>query len=76
MSYPFPPAIQHLIDQNMATGVYASEDEVLQAALGVLSDYHATVADIQAGMVDYDQGRGEPMSQAFADVRNRLDSRQ
>ena len=38
MSYTFPPEIQHLIDQNMATGMYASQDDVLQAALQVLSD--------------------------------------
>jgi Arc/MetJ-type ribon-helix-helix transcriptional regulator len=74
MSYGFPPEIQQLIDQNMSTGMYPSEEDVLQAALHVLSDYNATVADIREGIADYDQGRGEPLSQAMADIRRQLGS--
>ena len=47
MSYAFPPEIRQLVDQNLATGMYTSEEDVLQAALHVLSDYHATIADIR-----------------------------
>ena len=75
MSYGFPPEIQQLVDQNLATGIYASEDDVLQAALHVLSDYHATIADIRQGMIDYEQGRGEPLSQAMAEIRQQLSSK-
>jgi hypothetical protein len=72
MPYEFPPNIRTLVDQYMATGQYTSEDQVLQAALHVLSDYQATVADIQTGMEDYAQGRAEPLSQAMEDVRQQL----
>lgn len=72
MAFDFSPEIRHLIDQNLATGVYTSEEDVLQAALHVLSDYHATIADIRQGMDDYDQGRGESLSDAMADVRRQL----
>ena len=72
MPYAFPPEIKQLIDQNMATGMYASEEDVLQAALHALSDYHAAIADIRQGMVDYEQGRGEPLSEAMADIRRQL----
>jgi len=75
MSYEFPPDIKHLIDQNLATGMYSSEDDVLQTALRVLSDYHATIGDIRQGLVDYEQGRGEPLAQAMADIRQQLGSR-
>jgi len=75
MSYAFPPEIKNLINQNMATGLYSSEDQVLQAALHVLSDYHATIVDIRQGMSDYEQGRGEPLSQVMADIRQQLGSR-
>ena len=75
MSYAFPPEIKNLINQNMATGLYSSEDQVLQAALHVLSDYHATIVDIRQGMSDYEQGRGEPLSQVVADIRQQLGSR-
>jgi Arc/MetJ-type ribon-helix-helix transcriptional regulator len=75
MSYAFPPAIQHLIEQNMALGSYASEDEVLQAALHVLSDYNATIVEIREGMAEYDQGHGEPLAKAMADIRQQLGPR-
>jgi hypothetical protein len=75
MSYAFPPQIKNLIDQNMATGLYACEEDVLQAALHVLSDYNATVADIRQGMSDYQQGGGESLSQAMADIRQQLGPR-
>ena len=75
MPYSFPPEIKQLIDQNMATGIYASEEDVLQAALHALSDYHATIADIRQGMIDYEQGRGEPLADAMADIRRQLGTR-
>lgn len=75
MSYAFPPEIKHLIDQNMATGMYSSENDVLHAALHVLSDYNATIADIRQGMTDYESGRGEPLSQAMEDIRQQLGSK-
>jgi predicted transcriptional regulator len=72
MSYAFPATIQQLIDQNMATGLYTSEEDVLHAALHVLSDYNATVADIRQGMADYELGRGVPLAEAMADIRQQL----
>lgn len=59
----------------MATGRYSSEEHVLEAALHVLSDYNATVAEIRQGVSDYDQGLGEPLSQTMAEIRQRLNSK-
>ncbi len=73
--YTFPPEIQQLIEQNLATGMYGSEDDVLRAALHSLNDYHATIADIRQGTLDYDQGRGEPLAEAVADIRQQLSKR-
>ncbi len=72
MSYTFPPEIRTLVDENLGTGLYANEDQVLQAALHALSDYHATVADIRQGRADYEQGLGQPLAEAMADVRRQL----
>jgi hypothetical protein len=58
----------------MATGIYASEEDVLQAALHVFANYHATIADIRQGMGDYEQGRGEPLNVAMGDMREQLGS--
>jgi Arc/MetJ-type ribon-helix-helix transcriptional regulator len=72
MTYSFPPEIRQLINQNMGTGKYTSEDDVLQVALSVLSDYHATIADVQQGLLDYQHGMGEPLEVAVDDVRSQL----
>jgi Arc/MetJ-type ribon-helix-helix transcriptional regulator len=72
MSYAFPPEIKQLIDQNLATGMYGSEEDVLRAALHSLSDYHATIVDIRQGRLDYEQGRGKPLAEAMADIRQQL----
>jgi hypothetical protein len=72
MSYNFPPEIKSLVDQNMALGVYLSEDHLLQAALHVLSDYHATVSDVRQGITDFEAGNYQDISAAFADIRAEL----
>lgn len=72
MDDTFSPEIRNLIDLNLATGLYSSDDDVLQAALHVLSDYHATIADVRQGLVDYENGLGEPLADAMADIRKQL----
>jgi hypothetical protein len=72
MSYRLPPAIQNLIDQNLATGEYSSEEHALEAALHALCDYHPTVADIKQGLIDYEHGFGEPLAEAVSDIRRHL----
>jgi Arc/MetJ-type ribon-helix-helix transcriptional regulator len=36
MSYEFPPDVQQLIQQHLASGAYASADDVLRDAMGAL----------------------------------------
>lgn len=72
MAYEFPPTIRALIEENLAHGRYDSVDQVLEAALHVLSDYHASIADIRSGMNDFDEGRSEPLGDAMNDVRSQL----
>lgn len=74
MANVFSSEIRSMIDQNLATGLYSSDDEVLQAALHVLSDYHATIADVRQGMIDDANGCGEPLADAMSDIRQQLDS--
>lgn len=75
MDNAFSPEIRQLIDVNLATGLYSSDDDVLQAALHVLSDYHATIADVRQGMADHENGLGEPLTDAMADIRKQLGSK-
>ena len=48
------------------------DEAVLPRAVRLSSDYDATVADIREGLVDYELGRGEPLSDAFADIRRQV----
>jgi hypothetical protein len=41
-------------------------------ALHALSAYHATIADIRQGTIDYESGAGQPLSEATADIRREL----
>jgi len=75
MPYAFAPEIKHLVDQSLSSGEYASEDEVLRAALHALGDYHATIADIRQGQADHQQGRGESVTAAVADIRHHLQAK-
>lgn len=72
MENAYSPEVRNLIDLNLSTGLYSSDDDVLQAALHVLSDYHATIADVRQGVVDYGNGLGEPLAEAMADICKQL----
>jgi len=72
MSYPFPAAIQHLLDERMETGAYTSEDEVLVRALQSLREYDEAVADIQEGLDDETAGRVRSLREFDAEFRPTL----
>ncbi len=57
MSYLFPPMLDRLIREELATGAYASEDDVLVAAMQALRDRDETIAGIREGLSDLDAGR-------------------
>ena len=72
MSYAFPPDVQHLIDLQMASGRYPSQNELLREALLALNDFDASVADIQEGMEDERAGRLRSLAEADANIRREL----
>jgi len=72
MAYQFPPDVEKLVRDHMATGSYASEDEVLRDALQALgefvhssaevdAEYRQTVAAVQQGVADAEAGRMRPL---------------
>jgi Arc/MetJ-type ribon-helix-helix transcriptional regulator len=70
MSYPFPPDIAALVEQQMATGRYRSEDDLLRDALERLTE--ETLADDQdweavlEGLEEVDRGeRGMSVDETF-----------
>jgi len=72
MAYQFPPDVQKLLRDHMATGGYPSEDDVLRDALKVLGEfvnsrdeideeYRQTVAAVREGLADAEAGRMRPL---------------
>ena len=69
MSYPFPPVLDRLIREELATGVYHSEDEVLVEAMRALRDRDEAVAGIREGLSDLEAGRVRSLSDVDAELR-------
>ena len=76
MLYAFPSELQQLVQQELATGNYASEDEVLLNAMQALRDRQEGLrqwrAEIQARIDSLDRGQGiefddEQALRAFAE---------
>lgn len=57
MSYQVPPDVVPSIDAFIGSGEYASSDDVLRAAVGLLKLQEADVAAIQEGIADEQAGR-------------------
>lgn len=72
MSYSISPNVQQLIDLKMATGVYATQDQLLLCALQSLDDYEEAVADIREGMEDELAGRTISLADAEREIRQEL----
>lgn len=68
MPYQFPPDLQHLVDVQMSTGRYRSQDQLIELALRTLDDYEQSVADIEAGIVDESAGRTRPLAEIAAEI--------
>ncbi len=71
MSYPFPPILDQLVREELATGVYRSEDEVLVEAMQALRDRDEAIAGIQEGLSDLEAGRVSPLRDVDAELRAR-----
>jgi antitoxin ParD1/3/4 len=71
MEYQFPPEVDSLVRSQMATGRYATEDELLKDALLTLSEREATLADIRAGIADMEAGRMRPLDDVVDEIRSK-----
>jgi Arc/MetJ-type ribon-helix-helix transcriptional regulator len=82
MTYQFPPDVQKLLLDHMATGAYASEDEVLRDALQVLGEFvhspeeideefRQTVEAVREGVADAEAGRMRLLSDLTDEWNNR-----
>jgi predicted transcriptional regulator len=71
MSYPFPPELGQLVQEGLATGAYASENDLLLEAVRALRERDDTVVGINEGLADLDQGRVRPLGEVDAALCNK-----
>jgi len=69
--YHFPPPLDRLVREELATGAYRSEDELLFEAVQSLRDRDEAIAGIQEGLADLDAGRVHPLHVVDAELRAR-----
>lgn len=74
MSYPFPPDLQQRIAAHLSSGRYQTEDDVLREALRALAEEEEDLAAVREAVAEWRSGDpGEPLDEAFAKVRRRVD---
>jgi Arc/MetJ-type ribon-helix-helix transcriptional regulator len=71
MSLTIPADLQQRVNALLGTGRYASEEEILRAAVAALEDQNADLASIQSGIDDMENGRYRPFADFDAEFRKR-----
>lgn len=76
MSLIIPADVQERVNALLGTGRYASEEEILRAAVAVLEEQDADLAAIQGGIDDMENGRCRPFAASDAEFRekNQIDN--
>ena len=72
MPYPFPSDVRQLVDHQLASGGYQSEDQLLREALRSLSAQDDDLAALEEAISELDFDSGQPLAEAFAEVRRSL----
>jgi putative addiction module CopG family antidote len=76
MTVDVSPAVEQLIREGMAAGMYASADELLRDALGALAARQEDdLRAIQEGIEDVKAGRVRPAEEVFQEIQESLDRR-
>jgi putative addiction module CopG family antidote len=71
MAYQFPSDVDEQVRQQMETGGYSSQDEVLREALRALRWRDEEVAAIGQGIEEMETGRVKPLREFDRDFRAR-----
>jgi putative addiction module CopG family antidote len=72
MPYPFPPDLQTLVGEQMASGKYASEDELLRSALRALAEGEQDLDAVRESLAEWRAGDpGVFLEDAFDAIRGR-----
>jgi antitoxin ParD1/3/4 len=72
MPHEIPPDVEELVSEQMRSGSYESEDEVLRDALRALAEKNEDLAAIRAGIEDMEAGRVRPLGDVDAQIRRKF----
>ena len=64
--------LDQLVREELATGAYRSEDDVLVEAMQALRDRDEAIAGIREGLSDLDAGRVRSLADVDAELRTKL----
>lgn len=74
MTYHFPADVEERVQTRMATGRYATEDEVLRDALDTLDTLEADAGEVQMAIDAVKEGDAPvPLARAFDALRKKYD---
>jgi putative addiction module CopG family antidote len=74
MAFPFPPDLEPFVRERMASGKYASEDELLRYAFHALAEEEEDLAAVRDAVAEWQAGDpGIPLDDAFGNVRRKHD---
>ena len=77
MRIELPSELEPFVEQEFATGRYASRQEVVVQALCWLRDERQeAVSGIKQGLDDIAAGRTQPVAEAFAEIRKEFGARE
>lgn len=73
MQYAFPPDLQKLVEAQLATGIYSSEDDLLREALRALTEEDEDLAAVREAIAEWRAGDpGMPLNEAFDEIRRNV----
>jgi predicted transcriptional regulator len=74
MQIEIPADLESFVEQEFATGRYATREEVVvQALCWLREERQQTISGIKQGLSDAAAGRTQPLAEAFADVRKEFE---
>ena len=77
MSFEIPADYQPFVRQQLQLGAFASEQQLVAEALGLLkAEREETLEGIRLGLADAAAGRVQSVADAFADLRSEFGLRQ
>ena len=78
MAFPFPPDLQEFVRKRLASGEYASEEEILRNAFQALAEEEEDLDGVREALTEWQAGdSGIPLEDAVKTIRkNHHDSQE